>query len=152
VSDLAAVARAILDEQAYLTLGTADADGRPWVSPVWYAHEAYTELFWASSPDAIHSRNVAARPEVAVVVFDSGAAVGTGQAVYIAATAGELAGEALARGVAVYSRRSVAQGVRAWSADDVQGGATLRLYRAVASAHWVLDPSVRGDHRVPVAP
>jgi nitroimidazol reductase NimA-like FMN-containing flavoprotein (pyridoxamine 5'-phosphate oxidase superfamily) len=95
VSDLAAVARAILDEQVYLTLGTADAAGRPWVSPVWYAHEAYTELFWASSPDAIHSRNVAARPEVAVVVFDSGAAVGTGQAVYIAATAGELAGDAL---------------------------------------------------------
>ena len=152
MSDLSAAARAILDEQAYLTLGTADADGRPWVSPVWYAHEAYTELFWVSSPDAIHSRNVVTRPEVAVVVFDSAAAVGTGQAVYMAATAGELAGEALARGIAIYSQRSVEQGVRAWSPDDVQGGAASRLFRAVASGTWVLNPSVRGDHRVSVAP
>ena len=29
--DLAAVARAIIDGNRYLVLGTADADGRPWV-------------------------------------------------------------------------------------------------------------------------
>jgi hypothetical protein len=34
--DLDAVARAILDANHYMTLGTADAAGRPWVSPVFF--------------------------------------------------------------------------------------------------------------------
>ena len=31
---LAVVARSVLDENRYVTLGTADAAGLPWVSPV----------------------------------------------------------------------------------------------------------------------
>jgi hypothetical protein len=31
----------IVDANQYMTLGTADASGRPWVSPVWYAPEGY---------------------------------------------------------------------------------------------------------------
>jgi hypothetical protein len=38
--DLDAVARAILDTNNYMTLGTADADGHPWVSPVFFAAAA----------------------------------------------------------------------------------------------------------------
>ena len=54
-----------------MTLGTADESGRPWVSPVWFAHSGYREFFWVSSPDARHSINLAARPEVGIVMFDS---------------------------------------------------------------------------------
>jgi hypothetical protein len=41
VSDvaLAAVGRAVLDRSAYMTLATTDVEGRPWVSPVWFACE-----------------------------------------------------------------------------------------------------------------
>jgi Pyridoxamine 5'-phosphate oxidase len=35
--DLAAHARAIIDANLYLTLGTADPDGHPWTSPVCFA-------------------------------------------------------------------------------------------------------------------
>ena len=35
--DLGAIAKAIIDSNLYLTLGTADEAGRPWVSPVYYA-------------------------------------------------------------------------------------------------------------------
>jgi Pyridoxamine 5'-phosphate oxidase len=38
------VARAILDAGSYVVLATADADGVPWASPVWYAMEEYPEL------------------------------------------------------------------------------------------------------------
>lgn len=71
-----------MDSNAYMTLATADEAGRPWASPVWYAPEGYEEVFWVSSPEARHSRNIAARPGVAVVIFDSTAPVGTGQAVF----------------------------------------------------------------------
>lgn len=69
--DLGAVARSIIESNRFMTLGTADADGLPWASPVWYAPKDPRELFWVSSPVARHSRNVAARPQVAIVIFDS---------------------------------------------------------------------------------
>ena len=38
------IARAILDAGIYVVLATADADGVPWASPVWFATENYREL------------------------------------------------------------------------------------------------------------
>jgi nitroimidazol reductase NimA-like FMN-containing flavoprotein (pyridoxamine 5'-phosphate oxidase superfamily) len=35
--DLAVLATEIIDANRYLTLATADGDGRPWAAPVWYA-------------------------------------------------------------------------------------------------------------------
>jgi len=60
-ADHAAIARAIVDANVYMTLGTADAEGRPWVSPVFFAASGYRDYYWISSPDARHSRNLAGR-------------------------------------------------------------------------------------------
>jgi nitroimidazol reductase NimA-like FMN-containing flavoprotein (pyridoxamine 5'-phosphate oxidase superfamily) len=145
--DLGAVARTIIDSNMYMTLGTADGDGRPWVSPVYYAVAGYREFFWVSSPEATHSHNLAGRPEVASVIFDSRAPVGTGQAVYISATAEELEGVELDRTIEVYSRRSLEHGAGEWTRDDVTPPARHRLYRATALEHSVLDER---DERTPV--
>jgi pyridoxamine 5'-phosphate oxidase-like protein len=48
--ELRAIARTIIDSNQYMTLGTADEAGRPWVSPVWYAAVEYREFFWVSRP------------------------------------------------------------------------------------------------------
>jgi hypothetical protein len=144
---LEAVARAIIDENSYMTLGTADESGVPWVSPVWYAPSGYREFFWVSSPHAQHSRNVAVRAQIAIVIFDSRAPVGSGQGVYMPAIAEELAGTELDQGIQIFSRRSVLQGQREWSRVDVQPAGRHRLYRATASEHFVLDT---GDRRIPV--
>ena len=142
-----AAAREILDANLYMTLGTADESGRPWATPVYYAPERYTEFFWVSSPEARHSRNIATRPQVGIVVFDSRTPIGTGQGVYMSAVAGELTGAELERGIDVFSRRSVAHGAGEWTPDDVRAPARRRLYRATVSEHWVLGP---GDQRTPV--
>lgn len=105
-------AREIVDANRYMTLGTADESGRPWVSPVWFATEDYREFFWVSSPEARHSRNLAARPQLGMVIFDSQVPVGGAQAVYMAAVAEELADADLERGIAIFTRRSEAQGLR----------------------------------------
>jgi uncharacterized protein YhbP (UPF0306 family) len=136
--DPATVAREIVDANLYMTLATADGDGRPWAAPVWYAHQGYTDLFWVSRPEARHSRNLAVRPEVAIVIFDSTVPAGSGQAVYMEALAGELDGDDRDEGIAIISRRSEARGAGGWSVADVTGPAALRLYRARASAHFVL--------------
>ena len=137
--DPATVARGIIDANRYMTLATADGDGRPWASPVWYAHQGYTDLYWVSRPEARHSRNLAVRPEVGIVIFDSTVPEGEGQAVYVEALAGELDGADRDEGIAVVSRRSEALGAAQWGVADVSGPAPLRLYRARASAHFILD-------------
>ena len=42
---LGTIARTIIDSNFYMTLGTADERGRPWVSPVYYAHEGYANFY-----------------------------------------------------------------------------------------------------------
>ena len=150
--DLDAVAREILDSNLYMTLGTADKEGRPWVTPVYYAAEGYKEFHWVSSPEATHSRNLATSPQISVVVFNSQTPINTGQAVYMAAAAEELTGDELDRGIAIFSRRSQAGGAGEWNRDDVLPPALLRLYRATATDHWVLDPGASPDRRKPVTP
>lgn len=144
----AETARRLIDSVAYMTLATADRDGRPWASPVWYAHDNYREFIWVSKPDARHSVNLAVRPELAIVIFDSHVQPGHGEGVYIEARATELTGSDADSALAIFSQRSVAQGMRPWSADDVGEGARLRLYGATASALFILSPD---DRRIPVA-
>src|SRR3954451_9411162 len=115
MTDLAGLARTVLDRSAYMTLATADADGRPWASPVWFAWDGRRTFWWVSMPDTVHSRNIAARPDVAIVVFDTRAVVGEAQAVYLSADARR---DHDAGGLEVFSRKAVASGLRAWTAAD----------------------------------
>ncbi len=140
--DLGAVARSIIDSHRYMTLATADEHGSPWASPVWYAPAQYREFLWVSSPEARHSPNLATRPELAIVIFDSHQAGGW-NALYMSAVAEQLAGEDINEGIEIFSRRGEAQGLRAWTREDVLPPARHRLYRATASDHFVLDPHDR---------
>ena len=147
--DSAAAARAVIDSNSYMTLGTADEAGRPWVSPVWFAHSGYREFLWVSSPDAQHSRNLASRPEVSIVIFDSQVPPSRAKAVYMSATAEEVSGEELEAGIEIFSRKSESDGLPPYSRADVQEPAKLRLYRAVATEHFALG---EGSRRIPVDP
>jgi nitroimidazol reductase NimA-like FMN-containing flavoprotein (pyridoxamine 5'-phosphate oxidase superfamily) len=158
-SDLVALARKVIDQNRYMTLATADAAGRPWVSPVFYTPDRYTDFYWVSSPEARHSRNLAGRPDVSIVVFDSGAPIGAAQAVYMSARAEEVSERDVERDLRLYNARYEAgsfAGLRSFGPEQVQPPAPIRLYRATVSEHSVLirggDPE-RGrgvDSRLPV--
>jgi nitroimidazol reductase NimA-like FMN-containing flavoprotein (pyridoxamine 5'-phosphate oxidase superfamily) len=145
------IAERILASNTYMTLATADGSGVPWASPVYYAPSAdRTELYRVSRPVTRHSRNLEARPELAIVIFDSTAAIYMGQAVYNAASGGIVPDEDLERGMNVFAERSREDGEE-WTIADVQEPAELRLYRAVVGERWILDPDPdAGDNRVPV--
>jgi hypothetical protein len=142
--------RDIIEANLYMVLATADAAGRPWSSPVYFAHIGFTEFYWVSSPEVTHSRNIAVRPEVGIAVFDSHAEIGTGQGVYMSAAATLLEGGETARGIEAFSRRSVAHGGHAWASGDVRPGAGLRLYRATADSYSILAKDGQPDHRIGV--
>lgn len=148
--DLAAVVREIINANMYMVLGTADESGEPWVSPVYYASAGFTEFYWVSSPEVRHSRNIAVRSRISIVIFNSQAVIGTGQGVYMSATAEQLTDSDLDRGIELFSRTSLGHGGHEWKREDVQAPALYRLYRATALEHWILDPAGHPDHRTPV--
>ncbi|MEV4533046.1 pyridoxamine 5'-phosphate oxidase family protein [Asanoa sp. NPDC049518] len=139
--ELDEMARQIIDANSYLTLGTVGPDGRPRVSPVYFTHVGYRDFYWVSSPVARHSVNVAERPDVAIVVFDSTAAIGQGRAVYVDAVAALVPDHELPQRCAS-AFGDVAPGAVAFTPDELSGDAELRLYLARATA---LDVHIRGS-------
>jgi nitroimidazol reductase NimA-like FMN-containing flavoprotein (pyridoxamine 5'-phosphate oxidase superfamily) len=136
---LEAHARAVIDANLYLTLGTADAQGRPWTTPVYFAPAPGGDFYWVSTTDAQHSRHIAERPQVSMVIFDSTVRPYHGRAVYAAGEAHEVPGDDLDRALAAYPR-PVGGGAVPVTRDDVTGESPYRLYRATASEMWVLCP------------
>jgi nitroimidazol reductase NimA-like FMN-containing flavoprotein (pyridoxamine 5'-phosphate oxidase superfamily) len=125
------IAHRIVDDNHFMVLGTTQPDGTPRVSPVFYNHAGYRDFYWISSPDAQHSRNVAARPRVEIVVFNSQLDPGPGTgAVYLGADAAQVPDDELSSAVAA-AFSSVRKGVRPYGVDELSGAAELRLYRAV---------------------
>jgi hypothetical protein len=145
--EIAARARAIIEANVYMTLATADSEGLPWATPVWYAPEPCLSLLWMSRPGARHSVNLARRPELGIAIFDSRQPAGTGEGVYMGATATEVGDDELERAVSVFSERSLRHGAGPVGWADVRAPAEHRLYRATASEAFIL-----GDHdqRIPV--
>jgi Pyridoxamine 5'-phosphate oxidase len=156
---LASAGRAIIDRIAYMTLATVDAEGRPWASPVFFATADYRVYYWMSAPGAAHSRNITERPAVGIVVFDSTVAPGTGQAVYLTATAEQVPGTEIDRALAIYPGARDG-GSEPLTRADAQAPSPYRLYRAIAGEQSMLCPrdddgpctahGVAHDHRVPV--
>lgn len=140
-------AREIVATNLYMTLATADSAGRPWATPVYFAPAGDREFLWVSKPGARHSSNIAARPEVGVVIFDSTTPISTGQGLYAEALAQEVPEPELDESVERFSASAVARGGRAFTRDDVVAPARHRLYKATASNMWLLDDH---DERIPI--
>jgi len=99
---------------------------------------------------------VAERPEVRIVIFDSTAVVGAGEAVYLSATARAIRDDEL-EAVCPEAFRTTA-GARRFEPDELRGEAPLRLYVAAVTACEVHVPGrdpVHGlgvDSRQPADP
>jgi nitroimidazol reductase NimA-like FMN-containing flavoprotein (pyridoxamine 5'-phosphate oxidase superfamily) len=132
----AGLARKLIDENLYMALGTADATGVPWVSPVFFTAHEYTKFYWVSGPETRHSRNIASRPDVGIAIFDSHAVIGAAEAVYISATAQQVPDEELEEAAAIYNGRLPTQ--KHFNRSDLLLPALFRLYRATATEHSVL--------------
>jgi nitroimidazol reductase NimA-like FMN-containing flavoprotein (pyridoxamine 5'-phosphate oxidase superfamily) len=156
MTDYADLARSVIDATKYMALGTADAFGHPWVSPVWFATVDRRNFHWVSGHETRHSRNLEARQEVAIAIYDPSSAAGTAGAVYISGTAKELTGTELQEGIEIFGRLSRTNAGRDWKLAHVQPPSPHRLYRATADEYYILvrgadTESGRGvDHREPV--
>ena len=140
--ELNAMARRVIDANHYMTLATQDPDGGPRLSPLYYTCARYSDFYWVSSPTAHHSRNLGSRPDVEIVIFDSSAPVGHGEAVYVTATARAIQDDELET-VCREAFRTTA-GARRFTPEELRGS-PLRLFRASATQCEV---HVAGPHPV----
>jgi uncharacterized protein YhbP (UPF0306 family) len=156
MDELAQHARRIIDTNKYLTLATVGTDGLPWASPVFFTPDGYSDLYWASAPDTQHSRNLAHRPDVAIVVFDSTVPIGGAQAVYMRALVTMVPDDDLAERAAFYCAR--VPETRSFLDELLRPSSLFRLYHATVSEHSVLvrggDPKygTGADNRIVVHP
>jgi hypothetical protein len=143
-------ARTVLDGTCYAVLATADADGTPWATPVWLAHDGLDRLYWLSWPGSRHSQLIEARPVIALTVFDSHAVPNEGTAFYATAQARRCPDERLDGGLRILNRRLEAYGIGGFTRERITGAARLRLYGAEITDAWVLDQDAEVDQRAPV--
>ncbi len=80
-------AKQIIAENIYMTIATASTEGKPWVSPVFFAYDDSYNLYWVSNKDARHSKLINNNPKVSIVIFNSQAPEGDGDGVYFEGTA-----------------------------------------------------------------
>jgi Pyridoxamine 5'-phosphate oxidase len=120
----------------YLVLGTVDPGGSPWVTPVFFAAEGERRVLWVSSPDSRHSRNIAARPDVAVTVFDTQAPIGGAEALYLEATAAPVEDPALPVALGLLNARLPPR--QQLAPDELRRDGPLRMYQATVTQHYVL--------------
>jgi len=94
--------RAIIDANLYVTLGTADAEGVPWVSPVYFATPTMPSSTGCRRRMRTHSRNIAQRSQVSMVIFDSQVPTYHGRASTSPESRPSSAAVELDRGIEVY--------------------------------------------------
>ncbi len=140
----------LLAENRYVVLATVDGAGSPWASPVWFAHRGLTTIVWVSSPDARHSRALAADPRIAVTVFDSSVVPNHGTAFYGRGTAAMCADVDLSEYLEMFNAESGRQGLASWGVDRVTAPARHRLYVATLNEVSLLVDDGGPDVRVPV--
>ena len=140
----------------YLVLATADDDGEPWASPVFFQMNEIGDVFWVSAPGSRHSSNIAARETVAATVFDSTAPIGGASAAYLVGHAAQVHHADIAGSLDILNR-GLPDSQQLTEA-EVSGPGKLRIYRLRVTDRWIL---VRGgdrrtesrtDTRIPVAP
>jgi nitroimidazol reductase NimA-like FMN-containing flavoprotein (pyridoxamine 5'-phosphate oxidase superfamily) len=133
------LARQLIDSNRYMVLGTVDPDGRPRVSPVYFAPDGYSSVYWVSSVESHHSQNMAERPEVSMVVFDSAAEIGKGQAVYLIARAEVVPDDELESCLDAVTWTRF-PGLRQFDATELREPELWRLYRAHITEHSIHVP------------
>ena len=153
--DRAEIARQLIADNLYLSLGTADADGTPWVTPVFFTPDGFSDFYWVSDPNTQHSRNLANRPDAAAAIFDTHAIVGRAEAVYLKLTATQVPDGDLEPALAIYNSRLPE--AKHFELPELLTPAPFRLYHATVLEHSVL---VRGgdpehgnpaDTRIPIS-
>jgi uncharacterized protein YhbP (UPF0306 family) len=150
------IARQIIEENQYLSLGTIDKENGIWLSPVCYAHDKDFNFYFVSMPVARHSKNIDVNGKVMFTIFDSHQKWGEGLGLQVEGKAEKLGVTASLFASKLYFSRkypygsilgSFAKGLRAFLKNS-----TFVFYKLTPSVFWMNNPDADVDERVEVKP
>jgi len=125
-------ARQILAENIYCTIATSSKEGIPWISPVFFGYDEKFNIYWISDKNAKHSKLIHSNPKIAIVIFNSKAPEGKGDAIYIEAEAHELTNEKeIKKGVKIRDSRAKIEEFRVKKIEEVMNDGAWRIYKAI---------------------
>lgn len=142
------IANYIIRNNNLMTVATANAEGKPWVSPLSYTVDDNQNLYWVSHKDALHSENIRNRPEIAIVI------VGINpqdkrDGVYLDATASELTNTTEVPAIiALINNREKDSKYTIESVEDVTGNSAWRIYKATPHSAWKRADGVSGGQAI----
>ncbi len=141
-------AATIIQTIEYLTIATVcPGDGKPWNTPVYAAFDEDLNFYWGSWIENVHSRNIAANPEVFLVSYDSRAPAGEGEGVYMQARARALEDHEYEEIKHAYGLMNYRAGDYESAPEKFLSGNPRRIYKAVPYAMWMNDGESReGDY------
>lgn len=126
----------ILSSVRYATISTADENGKGWAAPVWYVFDEEKNLYWWSSIDSQHSKNIGRDGEVYITIFNSSAPEGEGLGLYIRANAEQVPDEKLDKVIELYNSTTTQFKL---DRENTTGNAPTRLYQATPTSIQVND-------------
>lgn len=133
----------LLQAVPYVCIASVGPDGQPWNAPVWGCFDDELNLYWASWPKSQHSLNIAQRPDIFVVVYDSGAKREEGSGLYLKMTAKVLTGRAEIAKARQIRNSDFGENLQH---EPFIGECPRRLYKAVSQKIWQnIDAAIDGN-------
>lgn len=120
--------RELLATVRHAAMATVNEDGTPHNTPFYYlVDDAREHIYLASSPDAVHSQNIARTGQAFVVIYQAG----QGSGLYLQAeNAHEITDESeLQQGLKVWNANRAEEGKPPLAADFFAGDSPQRMYK-----------------------
>lgn len=141
--ELVKLAKDIIKNNIYLTLGTSDGD--PWVAPLFYCVNDTFNFYFISQLDSLHTKQMLKNPKVAFSIFDSHAEEGKGTGIQAMGDIHMIDEEELETEINNYNTTFIDI-----KPDFLKGNTPYRLFKLTPSEVWVTDPEAKVDKRVKV--
>lgn len=121
----------LIENNTTMIIATANADGKPWISPVFFSYDDQFNLYWVSDKKAQHSASVRTRPQVGIVIVGAIPPEDYPDAAYFDAEAIELNNETdIKQGMTALAKRHQADKFVIKTPADASGDACWRIYKA----------------------
>ena len=146
--DLSKRAKEIIHTIQYVTIASVAEDGLPWNSPVFTAYDEDYNFYWGTHLDSQKAKNIRANGNVFLVIYDSTVPSGTGEGVYIKATAQQISDPIEVK--KVYELLKNRHATSFWDFAAVGEEGPIRLFKAVPQQAWMNDDGRKNGHYIDV--
>ena len=146
------LAKEIIRDNQYLSLGTVGDKDMPWVSPVAYCFDKKFNLYFMSLPSSRHIKNILLNSHVSGAIYDSQQLFGQGRGIQFEGKVSEVSKFKQTTMLNLYLGRKWPFGNLSSVADFKRFFKVFkyRFYKVVLNDVWVTDVSKDYDARIKV--